>query len=238
MSDFSHAIKTELLKLGADLVGFGNLDELPGKVRGGMPVGVSVAVIYPPEIIRGIAELPTQQYCDWYDSLNEKLDQIVTRGAEMLRAAGYKAIAQTRGQVGNGEEGNRTTLPHKTVARLAGIGWIGKNALLINETYGSAIRLSSILTDAPLTPDIPADFPRCGSCSACIDACPAGALSGKAWEPGIDRDKLVDPVRCRKVARARARRGFGGIDITICGKCIEICPYTRHYTMTDNPEID
>ena len=229
MTDLNRAIDTELLGLGADIVGFGNLEELPGEARDGMPVGVSVAVVYPPEVIRGIAELPTQLYCDWYDALNKRLDMIVTQGAQTLRAAGYRAIAQTREQVGNGEEGNQTTLPHKTVARLAGIGWIGKNALLITRAYGSAVRLSTILTDAPLATVTPGAATHCGSCRACADACPAGALSGTPWTPGIERDKLVDPVRCRKVARERARQGFGGVNITICGKCIEVCPHTRRY---------
>ena len=223
-----YQLKNELLRLGADIVGFGSLDELPDDVHEGLPVGVSVAVAYPAAVIRGIAEFPTQEYREWYDKLNERLDMLVSRGAELLRAAGHEAIAQTREYVGSGESKDNTTLPHKTVATRAGIGWIGKSALLVTEKYGSAVRLSSILTDAPLDTAQPINKSRCGDCMVCTDACPGCAVSGKPWEAGLYRDEFFDPVKCRKTARQRAKQGFGG-DITICGKCIEVCPYTQRY---------
>jgi epoxyqueuosine reductase QueG len=52
---------------------------------------------------------------------------------------------------------------------------------------------------------------------------------GKSWAPSVSRDDLVDPVKCRMTARERAKQGFGGEGITICGKCIEVCPYTQRY---------
>ena len=114
MSELNHKIEEELLRSGADIVGFGNLEELPCDVRSSMPFGISVAVVYPKEIIRGISELPTQEYREWYDKLNERLDRVVTCGAEMLCELGYSAIAQTREYAGSGETSDNTTLPHKT----------------------------------------------------------------------------------------------------------------------------
>ena len=229
MDSLNDKIKSDLLHFGAEIVGFGDLSELPENVRHGLPVGISIAVVYPKEIIRGISVLPTQEYREWYDKLNERLDSIVSHGAEMLRGIGYKAVAQTREFVGNGESTNNTVLPHKTVATRAGIGWIGKSALLVTRDYGSAIRLSSILTDAPLLTAQPVDKSQCGDCMICVNACPAGAVSGKAWELGVYRDEFFDPVKCRHTARERAKQGFGG-NVTICGKCIEICPHTQFYT--------
>ena len=226
MSDLTHFIKEELLSHGADLVGVGDLTELPPEARQHMPVGISVAVKYPDEVIRGIAELPTQEYNDWYIKLNERLDMLVTLGAEALRTLGHTAIAMTRARVGNGEAEDSTVLPHKTVATRAGIGWIGKSALLVTEPYGSMVRLSSILTDAPLQTAAPVNTSKCGDCMACTKACPAGAVSGKVWTAGLYRDEFFDPVKCRAAARQRAKRGFGGGN-TICGKCVEVCPYTR-----------
>ena len=230
MNELTSKIKNELLQLGTDIVGFGSLGELPDDVREGLPVGISIAVAYPPEVIRGIAELPTKEYREWYDRLNERLDLIVSRGAELLIEMGYKAIAQTREYVGSGEINDNTTLPHKTVATRAGIGWIGNCALLITDGFGSAIRLSSIMTDAPLETALPMNNSKCGDCMVCTDACPGRAVSGKLWEVGLYRDHFFDPVKCRKTARERAKQGFGG-DITICGKCIEVCPYTQRYIM-------
>lgn len=226
MSNLTGFIKNELLSHGADLVGIGDLTELPPEVRQNLPLGICVAVKYPAEVIRGIEDLPTQEYCDWYNRLNEKLDMLVTLGAEVLKTKGYTAIAQTRAQVGNGEEDNNTPLPHKTVATRAGIGWIGKSALLVTKQYGSMIRISSILTDAPLETAKPVNQSKCGECLICTDACPAGAISGKEWETGLYRDEFFDPVKCRRTARERSKQGFGGKH-TICGKCIEVCPYTQ-----------
>ena len=228
MADISSTVRNELTRLGADIAGFGSLAELPGDVRADMPIGISVAVIYPKKVIQGIALLPTEEYREWYEKLNEKLDLIVTGGAEFLRGMGYNAVAQTRAYVGNGEIQNNMDLPHKTVATRAGIGWIGKSALLVTDEYGSAIRLSSILTDAPLTTAAPVDTSRCGECLICTDACPAEAVSGKEWHVRLYRDEFFDHVKCRKTAREREKQGFNG-EVTICGKCIEACPYTQRY---------
>ncbi|MDR0863118.1 MAG: 4Fe-4S dicluster domain-containing protein [Oscillospiraceae bacterium] len=229
MRDLNALLIDELTAHGAALVAFGDLTELPPEVRGGLPVGVCVAVKYPKEVIRGIADLPTSEYFDAYNRLNERLDALVLRGAEILLAEGYAASAQTRERVGAGEDSNSTTLPHKTVATRAGVGWIGKSALLVTERFGSMIRLSSILTDAPLECAAPINESKCGACTVCTNACPAGAISGKLWRVGMEREEFFNAVACRKAAHERAVLGFGG-GATICGKCIEVCPYTRRYS--------
>jgi epoxyqueuosine reductase QueG len=231
MSDLTNDIRDKLLFHGADLVGIGNLSELPPEIRENLPIGISVAVKFPKEVIRGIDKLPTQEYCDWYNRLNERLDMLVTLGAKALQAQGYHAVAQTREHVGVGHEDARL-LPHKTVATRAGLGWIGKCALLITKEYGSMIRLSSILTDAPLKTAEPINKSNCGGCMNCTVSCPGGAVFGKLWEVGMKREELFNAAVCGKTARERAIRGFGG-DMTICGKCIEVCPFTKKYLKTD-----
>ncbi|MCL2224356.1 MAG: epoxyqueuosine reductase [Defluviitaleaceae bacterium] len=226
MTNLTILTRTELHRLGAVLFGFGNLGELPAEARRGLPIGISVAVTYPKKIIEGISDLPTPAYRDEYNRLNERLDNIVTQAAEFLQRRGYTAIAQTRAQVGTGEEEINTVLPHKTVATRAGLGWIGKCALLVTEEYGSMVRLSSVLTDAPLETATPVNHSKCGSCDICKTACPAGAVSGKEWSVTTPRDNFYDPFKCRETARERSARGFGG-GTTLCGKCIQVCPYTR-----------
>jgi len=228
MSSLTEELYNTLLSLGADIVGFGNITELSAEVREGLPVGVSVAVKYPKDIIRGIAELPTADYFAWYKQLNEKLDAIVIEGASFLLEKGYRAVAQARERVGAGEKENFTLLPHKTIATRAGLGWIGKSALFVTKEYGSMIRLSSILTDAPLETAAPMNKSKCGYCQRCVKVCPAKAISGKLWNVGVSRDELLDADKCRAKARERSMQGFGG-NATICGKCIEICPYTQRY---------
>jgi len=226
-------LRTTLLRHGAVLVGYGDITELSSTLRQDLYVGVVVAVKYPKNVIIGIRNLPTKEYYEYYNFLNEKLDELVELGAQVLREAGFSAIPQTRAYVNRFIRDDVSLMPHKTVATRAGIGWIGKCALLITERFGSMIRLSSILTNAPLETAKPINKSYCGNCMECTNACPAGAVSGKLWSVGMKLECFFDVAACRKTASERAMRGFG-IKATICGKCIEICPYTKHYLKEEN----
>jgi epoxyqueuosine reductase QueG len=120
-------------------------------------------------------------------------------------------------------------MPHKTVAVSSGLGWIGKSALFLTEEYGSALRLISVLTDAPLECNEPITASKCGNCTLCEKACPGHAISGQLWKPELDREDYFDAMACRKKAREIAANSIDR-KITLCGKCIEVCPYTRRYT--------
>ena len=137
-----------LKKKGAKLMG---VADLTGIVKGSMQTGISVAVPIPKHIVRDLQTAPTKEYYDAYYSLNTQLDEIVTSGAEFLTDQGYHAQANTTNVVKANEDW-RTPLPHKTVATRAGLGWIGKSRLLVTREYGSAVRLSSLLTGTLWTP--------------------------------------------------------------------------------------
>ena len=228
--DLALQLRDELQRQGADLVGFGDLAALPADTRQGLPTGVAVAVKLPKEAVRGIAafEYPTRAYFDQYHLLNDRLDAIVTAGAALLRRAGYRAVARTRQYVSQFETDDATPLPHKTVATRAGLGWIGKSALLVTPEFGSMVRLSSLLTDAPLPCAPPVDESRCGDCEACARACPGGAVSGRLWHAGLPREEFFDAAACRAAARALSLAGLGE-EITLCGKCVAACPWTQRY---------
>src|SRR5574342_648152 len=70
---------------------------------------------------------------------------------------------------------------HKMAATSAGLGWVGKNGLLINPDHGPRLSLATVLTDAPITPDRPVEASGCGDCTLCIDHCPSKAITGAAW---------------------------------------------------------
>jgi epoxyqueuosine reductase QueG len=247
-------MNTEIERLlsenGASMTGFARIDGLYGKqdLTGPQsedsvkepidlphyPFGVSIILAYPKEIIRNIGCSPTMEYYDAYHRLNDKLDELAVLCSEYIIKKGFHAYPQTVSSVR--EYGIfRTIMPHKTVAVMSGLGWIGKSALFITEKYGSAVRLTSVLTDAPL------DYPKqilpskCGSCMLCTKACPGNAISGRNWSPELDRDEFFDALACRKKAREIAAKALDK-KITLCGKCIEVCPYTRKFTKED-PEV-
>ena len=213
-----------LMDNGATLTGF---CDLYGIAPDDMPYGVSVAVKIPASVVRSISNGPTRAYFDAYHALNRKLDDLVLKTEAFLKSRGFHAQAQTLKSL---EEFGvyRTRLPHKTIATRSGLGWIGKSALFVNSTYGPAIRLSSLITDAPLDCAVPITKSKCGACTACVESCPGKAISGILWGEGLDRDDFFDVLACRKKARELAAACFGE-EITLCGKCIEVCPYTKRY---------
>ena len=223
MDGLSKELYEFLLKKGADLAGFADLSESTDEK---LNVGVSIIKRIPTEVIDSIKDGPTEAYYKNYEELNAQLKGIALAAEEFLKARGFEAYAQIDGSIP--ETGYcRTAMPHKTVATGAGLGWIGKCALLVTREYGPAVRLSSVLTNAPLETAKPVTASFCGGCTRCQDACPAAAIKGRLWNRGVDRDELVDITLCRPKARSLAFKKIHK-EITLCGKCVYVCPYTIH----------
>lgn len=220
-------LKELLQKNGAALVGFADVRHLPIAARRGLPFGVAIGVPLTPAVAAGIPTGPHADYQEEYAQRNDQLDELAALAANWLTAQGHTATAMTRAEVATDRTPLSTPLPHKTVARLAGLGWIGRCALLITEEFGSALRLTSVLTNAPLATGQPQDASRCGSCTACRDVCPGGAITGALWQPGMARKTLVDVEAC-EAATAKL-----GLDLNprhaTCGRCITACPFTRRH---------
>lgn len=119
-------------------------------------------------------------------------------------------------------------------AQQAGLGFIGLNNALILPGRGSYYFLGIVLTTLELEPDVPCEL-SCGECRACIEACPAGALTGEG---------AVDARRCLSCLtiehRGELPRWVGGVlgrRVFGCDECQKCCPHNRHAKPTTIPEL-
>jgi epoxyqueuosine reductase len=227
MPNLNDELKTFLFSHSASLVGFADLHEIDPETREDFPFGISIAIALSPEIMSQVKEVPTAAYYEEYKRLNNRLDDLGQKTVRFLNERGYRAKARPA-TFAEDKDALTARLPHKTVATRAGLGWIGKCALLITKKYGSAIRLTTVLTNAPLTAGQPVNMSLCVHCTHCVDACPAHAHTGVNWQPGMTRAALYDAFKCRETARGLSVKSFGE-SVSLCGLCIVACPWTKKY---------
>jgi epoxyqueuosine reductase QueG/predicted GNAT family acetyltransferase len=227
MASLSTQIKAKLIKEGASLVGFADVSKLPADVRCSMKFAISMAVALDASIINEISQGPTKRYYHEYSRANEFLSWLCGVAVDELKGRGSGTVATEPTVEQLNYETLATAHPHKTVATRAGLGWIGKSALLVTEEYGPAVRLATVLTDAEFDVGKAVDNSHCGECRKCVECCPGQAILGKNWEAGAERQTIYDAFACCDAAKRLSERI--GIASTICGICINICPWTQKY---------
>ena len=178
--------------------GVADLDDLetPNDSRGcKFPRAISFAVPMTAAIMAGIQSGPNRAYADEYARINELINRIAGRLATEIRGHGFQALALAA-SMRSDPVNIKGDFPHKTAATRAGLGWIGRHCQLITRKFGSWIRLGTVFTDMKLPGSLPIDRSYCGTCTKCVEACPAGALQGNAWVAGMTREEILDARAC------------------------------------------
>ncbi len=161
---------------------------------------------------------------DYHDLIHERLSEIVTALNRMFPNTRSRGVVDT------------APLLERGFAQLAGLGWIGKNTLLLNRELGSYFFLSAVLTQADL-PATPAwDSDHCGTCRACLDACPTDAFV----EPHV-----MNATRCisywtiehRGAIEESMREGIGDW-LFGCDACQTVCPWNRKLELDLEPDLE
>jgi len=204
------ALKQYLKREGATLVGVGDVSEALTPEINHLDRGIAVAV---------------------NRSLNKDSVEFLVRlqrlTVKWLKTAGFRALAipPDSDRIKDTYVSKLYKLfSHKTAATCSGLGWIGKNGLLINREYGSKLTWATVLTDAPFRPDRPVSHSECGSCELCVKHCPSGALKGHLWSIGEPMRELVTYEKCRSLKKNRLHLSGK----PNCGLCSTICPYSRN----------
>ncbi|HBS82970.1 tRNA epoxyqueuosine(34) reductase QueG [Vreelandella alkaliphila] len=204
----------------------------PEELEPGTQRVISVRMDYLPAEVESTKVLgqPSRAYVsryalgrDYHKLMRKRLAQLAKKIEQQVGAFGYRAFVDS------------APVMERALAQKAGLGWFGKNAMLLNPKAGSLFFLGELYTDLPLPIDAPFTQEHCGSCSACRTACPTGAI--------VD-DKVVDSRKCisyltielhgaipTEFRRAMGNRIYG------CDDCQLVCPFTRFTRVTQEDDF-
>jgi epoxyqueuosine reductase len=175
---------------------------------------VSAALCYyAPETERppGHGRLPRYAWFDAYAILRERLDALGRRICDDAGRGSFRVLVDANQHV------------DREAAARSGVGFYGKNTLLITRRHGSWVVLGTLVTDLELAPTPPLGL-DCGTCRLCIDACPTGALD----EPGtLDSTRCLSYWTQAAAPVPQAYREELGAQVYGCDICQDVCPWNR-----------
>jgi epoxyqueuosine reductase len=214
----TEALRHLARQAGAPLLGVASMARLrqeeillPPSLLKRLPFALSVAYHLSDGVLEEIERQPTPLYFQHYQRINLLLDNLGLVLTTAIQERGCQAVPIPASQIVDWET-QRGHLSHKHVARAAGLGWIGRNNLLVTERYGARVRLLTVLTDLPLTVDEPLDR-DCLDCRDCVQVCPAGAIR--------ERREEFDHRGCH--AQLKVFTKTLHFSHQICGVCVKAC---------------
>lgn len=160
---------------------------------------------------------------DYHDLIHDRLGRL----ADWLKR--HVPSCKVRGVV------DTAPLLEREFAQLAGLGWVGKNTLLLNRQLGSWFFLAALLTDVELAYDPPHEADHCGTCRACLDACPTQAFAGPYV---LDSRRCISylTIELRSMIAADLRLGIGDW-LFGCDICQDVCPWNRFAPISNEREL-
>ena len=160
---------------------------------------------------------------DYHDVIHHQLKQLAATFKQWVPAASVRGVVDT------------APLLEREFAQLAGLGWIGKNTLLLNQSHGSWFFLAALLTDQELDYDEPHETDHCGTCRACLDACPTDAFP----QPYVlDATKCISylTIELREQIPEPIREGLGDWMFG-CDVCQDVCPWNNRVPKSQEPSF-
>jgi len=182
----------------------------PGVQLDRLTHGISLAYPLSEPVIEECEKGPTVLYKHHYRQVNMLLDRAALRVQGFIQSRGGAALP-VPASVFSEWATQAAHLSHKMIALRSGVGWIGKNILLITPEWGARVRLVSILTDVPLESP-PRPRWECGPCKRCASVCPVSAIGDKKE----DFNLAACSDQCREFERK-------GMSVRICGICVRAC---------------
>jgi epoxyqueuosine reductase len=218
---------------GADLFGVADLSPARGAIlaQGGpvvaeYPHGISIGIILPHSIVN---RLPQRAECAIAASyghhaiaIEQHLDVVGLQVCGLLQREGHRAMPVPADLLVD-DERICALFSHKLAAHLAGLGWIGKNCLLVTPEVGPRVCWTTVLTDAPLAITGEPMDERCGECDECVRICPVSAFTGRAFREDEPREARFDAGKCERYFAMMEKDG----DPATCSLCLYVCPHGR-----------